>query len=165
MFLTDNYILSSEFIDRTGIHVAYISKVIKLLEDDNDSTTIIKMNACNFIKSNSGKLPNNIQKAIIKETAIKPFYNFSNKLPVHWLKQEYNVTEKEWFKSGIVEDKVTIHGKIFYVFSDDFIRRTKNCICYVLDKEETQKCTQNGQIENSIQLSNNKFMTWYKLRK
>lgn len=157
MFLSENYILANELVSKMNVNIANVSMIRQKFEDENDLTTIIKMNSCNFIKSNSSKLPQTFQRSINSNT----FTDFTNKLPCTWLKEEFNVTEREWFNSKIVTDKVKLYGKEFYVFSEDFIKKVKNRILYVLDKEETQKCYQNNQIEGYIQLSNNKFMTWY----
>lgn len=157
MFLNKNYILANELVEKMNIQIGNISIYRQKLEDENDLTTIIKMNNCNFIKSNSNKLPQTLKKCISSNT----FTDFTNKLPRRWLETEFNVSKREWFNSKIVIEEVKLYRKDFYVFSDDFINKVKNRIVYVLDKEETQICYQKSQIEGFIQLSNNKFMTWY----
>lgn len=160
MFLTKKYILANELVEKMQIKIANISILRKQFEDADDFVTVINMNNCNFIKSTSHKLPNNIQKGISDHK----FTDFSNKLPCTWVHNEFSVNEKEWFDSGIVIDKIVICKKKFYVFSDDFISKVNNCVPYVLNKAETEECLRKNQIDGSIQLSKNKFMTWYNPR-
>lgn len=160
MFLNKNYILSNELLDKTDISLVKISMLRKQFEDADDFTTIVKMNNCNFIKSDSQKLPKDLRKGIESNE----FIDFSNKLPCSWVRDEFQVKEEELFKSGIIINKVVLHKKKFYVFSDDFINKVKNRIPYILNREDTQKCYQKGQIEGYIELSKNKFMTWYNPR-
>lgn len=157
MFLKKNYILANELVQKMDIHIANISMMRKQFEDADDMTTILKMNNCNFIKTNSHKLPNNIRQGI----ACNEFTDMSNKLPCTFVRSEYPLTEKDWYASGVVIDKVNIAGKQFYVFSDEFVKTTHNKIVYILDKKETDECYRKGQIDGFIQAAKNKFITWY----
>jgi len=156
MFLNSKYILANELVAKMNIHIANISMFAKQFED-SDCGTIIKRNNCTFINSKSRYLPHNLEVGII----VNEFTDMSNKLPCTYVREEYPMTEKEMFKSGIVTEKTTICGKQFYVFSDEFVKTMKNKIGYILDAKETKDCTANDQILGSIQLSKNKFFTWY----
>lgn len=157
MFLKPTYVLSNELVQKMNIHIANISMFAKQMIEEDDYGTVIKMNNCTFINTKSHKLPQNILDGLLTNS----FTDMSDKLPCTWVKDEFDVTEREWFKSGIVIDKVTIAGKKFYVFAPDFVKMMKRKIGYILDAQETKDCTEKNQILGSIQLGKNKFFTWY----
>lgn len=161
MFLSSNYILGNELVDRMDINIANVSIMSKRFEDENDITTVIKMNNCNFIKSDSPKLPKYIQTGIRELSSQKPFTDFSDKLPCTWFRSEFELSDKDVMNSEMVKDKVKIHGKEFYVFEKSFIDKVHNRICYVLDESDTKDCWNKKQIEGYIKLSKKKYMTWY----
>lgn len=156
MFLKKNYILANELVNKMGIHIANISMLAKDHEDD-DSGMIIKMNNCTFINTKSPALPNNIQIGIYSND----FTDMTDKLPCTFVKDEYHVTEKELFKSGLVIDKIKVAGKEFFVFAPEFVQKMQYKIGYVLDEEETMYCFSKKQILGYTQLSKNKYFTWY----
>ena len=157
MFLNKKYILSNELVDKMGIHIANISMIRQQFEDNNDFGSIVKMNNCSFINITCNHLPNNIKNGILNNT----FTDMSDKLPCTFVKSEYNVTENELFRSGIVIDKVTIASKDFYVFNQEFIKKMRNKLGYVLNKKELDECIKNNEIDGFEQISKNKFFVWY----
>lgn len=157
MFLHKNYILANELVQKMDIHIANISMLHKILEDTGNDSEIIKINNCTFINSDSIYLPQNIKKGILGNK----FTNMSNKLPCTFIKTEFNISEKELLKSGIVNGKVTVAGKQFYEFKDSFIQTIKGKVLYVLDKQDTMDCLKNDEIDGYIEMSKNKFLTWY----
>lgn len=157
MFLNKKYILANELVQKMGIHIANISMLRNQFEDEDDYATIVKMNNCNFVKSGSPKLPRNISSGISNHT----FTDMSNKLPCTFIRTEYEVTERELSKSGLIKGKVKVAGKEFYEFTEEFVQKVKNKIVYTLDKNETMECFSKGQIDGYVQVSNNKFLTWY----
>lgn len=157
MFLKKNYILANELVQKMDIHIANISMLRQQYEDQDDMTTMIKMNNCTMIKSNSHKLPNNIKMGI----AANEFTDMSNKLPCTFVRTEYEVTERELLNGGVIKGKIKIAGKDFYEFTEEFVKTVKNKIVYTLDKAECMECHSKGQIEGYIQVSKNKFLTWY----
>jgi hypothetical protein len=157
MFLSSNYILANELVQKMNIHIANISMLRQQFEDCDDFTTLFKMNNCTMIKTNSHKLPRNMIAGI----AVNEFTDITNKLPCTFVRTEYEFTEKELTTSEIVIDKVMIAGKEFYVFDRDFVEKVKNKIVYALDALETMECFRKKQIEGYIQVSNNKYLTWY----
>lgn len=160
MFLGQNYILANELVEKMGISIANISMLRKQFEEVDDDSSIIKMNNCSFIKKNSSKLPHNILAGI----ASNEFTDVSNKLPVTWVREEFEITEKEWFKSGLVIDKIKISSKQFYVFDDEFVQTVKGKVTYVLNEQETLDCFNKGLIQGYRQVSKNKFITWYSIK-
>lgn len=157
MFLHKKYILANELVQKMNIHIANISMLRNQFTDDEDYTTIKKMNNCTMINTTSKKLPNNIMEGIRKNT----FTDMTDKLPCTWVRSEHDMTEKELFQSGIAIDKIKISGKDFYVFNKNFVNTTKNKIPYILDEKEMQECTLKKQILGSIKLGKNKYFTWY----
>lgn len=156
MFLHKKYILANELVQKMGIHIANISMFSKQFED-NDYGHIIKMNNCTFINTQSPHLPNNLEAGILKNN----FTDMSDKLPVTWVKDEYEVTERELLKSGIIYGVVTVAGKKFFHFKPDFVKKMYRKIGYILDEAETMECHKNGDILGYIKLSKNKYFTWY----
>jgi hypothetical protein len=157
MFLNKNYILANELIQKMNINIANISVIVNHYEDGNDFTTMFRMNNCTMINSASQKLPKNLRDAI----AVNEFTDITNKLPCTFVRSEYEFTEKELIESNIVIDKIEISGKKFYVFDRDFVEKVKNKIVYALDASETMECFRKKQIEGYIQVSKNKYLTWY----
>lgn len=157
MFLSNDYILANELTKKMNIHIANISMLKQRLEDQNNETDMVKLNNCTFINKKSIFLPKNIREGIKKNI----FTDISNKLPVTFVKSEYEITEREMNNSGIIQGKKKIAGKDFYVFNNDFVEKVKNSIVYVLDKKETEECSKNGDINGFVKLSKNKFLTWY----
>ena len=156
MFLNKKYILANELVAKMGIHIANISMLVKEYEDD-DSGAFIKMNNCTFINANDVTLPNNIRTAILTNQ----FTDMTDKLPCTYVHTEYEISEAELFKSGMVIEKVIIAGKKFYKFAPEFVQKMKYKIGYVLDEAETMDCYRKKQILGYTQLGKNKYFTWY----
>jgi len=157
MFLDKKYILANELVQKMDIHIANISMLLNHYDYSDNYGVMVKMNNCTFINTHSHFLPNNIKVGI----AENKFIDISDKLPRTFVHYEYSVTQRELYKSGIVIDMVKIAGKELYVFDPDFVNRLNRKIGYVLDKNETKECYTKGQIKGFIELSKNKFFTWY----
>lgn len=156
MFLNKKYILANELVEKMGIHIANISMLAKHFED-NDYGHVVKMNNCTFINSKSNQLPHNIEVGVWAHK----YTDMSDKLPCTFVRTEYGMTEKEMLKADMIIGKVKVAGKDFYQFKPEFIKLVGKNIPYVLDKEDHDYCVAQGQIKGSIQLSKNKFFTWY----
>lgn len=157
MFLNKNFVLANELVEHMCIHIANISMLRQAFEDNDDFYNIQKMNNCTLINSKARALPNNIKVGL----STGKFTDLSDKLPCTYVREEYGVTERELFSSGIVTSKVKIAGKDFYVFNPEFVKNLQNRVGYVLDAQETNECQASGQINGSIELSKNKFFVWY----
>lgn len=157
MFLHKKYILANELVQKMNIHIANISMLRDQFTNDEDYTTIMKMNNCNMINTSSKKLPRNILEGIHKNH----FTDMSDKLPCTWVQSEYEMTERELLNSNIVIDKAKIAGKDLYVFNKDFVNMMHNKVPYILDEKEMIECTNKKQILGNIKLGNDKFFVWY----
>lgn len=157
MFLHKKYILANELVQKMNIHIANISMLRNQFTDDDDFTTIMKMNNCAMINTSSKKLPHNIMEGIRKNT----FTDMSDKLPCTWVRSEYEMTERELLSSGIVIKKTKIAGKDFYIFNQEFVKTMYNKVPYILDEKEMIECTNKKQILGHIPLGKNKFFVWY----
>jgi len=157
MFLTKDYVLASELVHKMGIHLANISMLRKKYEHNDDLYSIRRMNSLLFVNKKARQLPNNIRNGL---NSYK-FTDLSTLLPYNYINREFAVSEKEWEQSGIIIAKTVIANKKFYVFSEEFAKTVKQYVPYILNKEETEDCTKNKTIRGSIQLSKNKFFTWY----
>lgn len=157
MFLDKKYILANELVREMDIHIANVSMLRNQFEDNDDFYTVRKMANCSFVNGESQQLPKNIRAGIAKHT----FTDLSNKLPCNYVREEYGITERELFKSGMVLNKEKVAGKDFYVFNDYFVKTMKKKIGYILDAKEEAQCSRKKQIIGSIRLGKNKFFTWY----
>lgn len=157
MFLDKSYVLANELVQKMGIHIANISMLRNTFEDQGDSYTIRKMNNCNFIKTNSNKLPNNIRKGIQEHE----FTDMSNKLPRTWVYSEYDIKKTELMDAGILVGETTVAGKQFFVFSEDWVNTVKKKIVYVLNHAETMECMERNQILGYVHAGKDKYLTWY----
>lgn len=157
MFLDKKYILANELVEKMGIHIANISMLRKLFEHNGNTYDMVKRNNCTFINTKSRHLPNNIMKGINSNILT----DMSDKLPRTYVVSEFGITEHELQKSGILKEKIKISSKDFYVFQPDFVKEIKGKIPYILDREETLQCFKNKDILGYIELSKNKFLTWY----
>ena len=154
MFLGGEYILANELVQKMGINIANISMLLPELDDDYG--TMIKLNNCTMIKGNSRRLPENIKNGISANT----FTDMSNKLPCTFTRNEYEITEKELIKGGIITGKVKVAGKEFYEFTNDFVQKTKNKIVFTVDEDEAIQRFNNNEINEFIQVGKNKFIIW-----
>lgn len=157
MFLSSNYVLANELVQTMGIHIANISVLSKQLQDADDYGTVIKMNNCNFVNKKSHKLPHNIEVGLWANE----FTDMSDKLPCSWVKDEYELSEKELRTAGMVIDKIKVAGKSFYVFDQEFVKKMKRKIGYVLNEAETMECFAKKQIDGYTQVGKDKYFTWY----
>lgn len=157
MFLSSKYVLANELIKRMGIGIANISILCKKFQDANN-TTIIKLNSLTFINKDSQTLPKNIYNALNEHT----FTDISNKLPCNYVRSEYGITKKDLSNIDAFSDIVDIGGNNFFVFRDEFVKKLRGKIIYILDKEEAIDCYRKGLIEGYDKISNNRYLTWYK---
>lgn len=158
MFLSNRHVLANELVQKMDINIANISILKKKLEDQGDLSTLKQMNNCTFIYTKSPRLPKYIQNGLNGDN----FTDVSNKLPCTYVKKEYECSEREIMRTGLIERKETIAGKKFYVFKDEFVKSMEGKIAYVLDEAETLNCYRNGDIEGYMKLGKDKYLTWYK---
>jgi hypothetical protein len=157
MKIDKKYILANELTQKMNIHIANISNIKQELEEAGDFESIIKMNNCSFIDTTCKELPKFIKQAILK-------YNFtdvSNKLPCTFAREELGVTDRELKTSGIITGVEEIAGKKFYVFNEEFLNKIEKKVTYILDKYETEDCSNKKEIDGFIKLTKNKFLVWY----
>jgi len=157
MFLNRNYVLANELVQKMGIHIANVSIIRKRFEHNDDYYSIRKMNNCSFVNSKAYNLPNNIKQGL----KAHKFTDMSNKLPCTYFRSEFDITERELEKSGIVLGKMKVAGKMFYVFEPEFVKQVAGRTPYVLNAKEHEQCMNENSIAGSVQLSRNKFLAWY----
>jgi|FLOH01.1.fsa_nt_gi hypothetical protein len=159
MFLSKDYILANELVEKMGIHIANISMLRNEFENVGNMTDIVKLNNCSFINTKSINLPNNIKNGIAKHT----FTDVSDKLPMTFLRSEYDLSAADLRKAGIITGDIKITDKKFFIFKQDFIEKVKGSIVYLLDDAETKECLEDGSIDGAIKITKNKYITWYKV--
>lgn len=157
MFKGKEFVLGNELTQKMGISIANVSMIRRELEAAGNVSAITSLNNCTFVDTTCKELPKFFKQGIANNT----FTDLSNKLPVTFIEEEFKATEKELLRSGVVTEKIKIAGKNFYVFSDEFINSVKGKVVYTLDKEDKDLCLASGDIEGFIELSKNKFLTWY----
>lgn len=159
MFLSDKYILANELTTKMEIHIANISNLIDKLENENKFDDFKKLNSCTFLKRDSINLPKNIKEGI--EQFSSELHTFTDKLPSTFLYSEYGLSKSNMIKSKIFKEEMEIYGKTFYVFTDEFIKKVKNCTLYILPEIEAKQCLLDKEIIDYIKISKNKCITWY----
>lgn len=157
MFLKSNYILANELIQKMGISMANISRLVNEFENEGDMTTTLKMNNCTFIKTNSYKLPRNIKNGIM----MNEFTDLTDKIYVPYMYTEYGLTKKDLLNCEICLGTTKVAGKEFYVFDKEFVQKVKNKILYVLNETECNECKAKNQIDGFIKLNKRKYLVWY----
>ena len=163
MFLSKDYVLASELVQAMGIHIANISMLHAKLENESNSTDIIKQGNCSFINSNSPYLPKNIREGLY----LREWTDVHNMLPTSYVKKEFeinndtldNLIENNSFFLG----KYKVADKEFVKFSDEFVDLMQGSIPYILNEKATLECSQDGDIDGYTKLKKNHFLTWYKV--
>lgn len=164
MFLSKNYILSNEIVQKAGIHIANISMSIKTLEDsDTKSGLAVKLGNCTFLNKQAKNLPTYIKNYM--DNPEWSFEDFSDKLPVTYVASEFGVPankiEEAFKKSNYLESVETIAGKKFFKFTKEFRDLMEDKTWYILSKEEAEDCLKNGEIDGFTPLYKEKYFTWY----
>ena len=161
MFLSKNYVLGSELVEKMGIHIANISIARKKLETQGNVTDIIKMGNCTFLNKDSIMLPNNLKVGL----NTYQFTDISNMLPSSYIIKEFKLNKK--ILNNLIENhdsfikEISISKKQLTVFTPEFIKNLENTIPYMLNEAETMECYNTGSIDDYIKLDNNKYLTWY----
>jgi len=157
MFLDSNYVLGNELVQKMDIHIANVSMVARNLEKVGNYEDIVKLGNCTFINKKSLFLPKNIVRGIITND-FTPMYN---KLPCTYVHQEFQTSQAKLLNSNFIKGIVEVSGKKFYEFEDKFIEDIHEKVLNILDREDALDCFDNGDILGYVELSKNKFLTWY----
>lgn len=166
MYLTEDYILANELVDFMGVNISNISGFKKQMEEEDDEVTIISMGSCSFINRKSPKLNNIIRRGLESSEEVGfEFTNFSDKLPSGWFRDEFGINDSDAEKCGFILEKVRISNKDFFVFSPEFIEKTRGQLLYVLPKAEAEQLYKERKISGIEPLNNKRHMTWYNPRK
>ena len=162
--------MASELTNHMNISSSNTSALMKKLHSIGDTTSAIKLGVSIFLDKTSINLPNNYKKGISEGIENNIFTSMYNMLPYNYVMNEFNITDKE-AKELINDDNIPefqeelfVDGKRMIRFSDDFIQEVKDCVLYALGEEETKECYKNNSIDGYMQLSRNKYITWYKLK-
>jgi hypothetical protein len=164
MFLSNDYVLSNEIVEKSGIHIANISMGIKQLEDaDSKSGSVVKYGNCTFLNKQAKTLPTYLKNYI--HNPLWTFTDFSDKLPVTYLQAELGVPFKdiqEGFKRDGTDISVKdIAGKQFAVFPKEFVEKMKDSTWYILSEEDFNECLNAGDIDGGFKVKKGKFLSWY----
>lgn len=161
MFLSKDYVLGNELIEKMGIKIGNVSVAHKELEEVGNETDIIKLNNCSFLNKNSTMLPKNLTQGLNQYE----FTDISKMLPMSYVLEEFKLNkamlEKLLLESPIFQEKIKISGKNFIKFSDEFINNVSSAIIYVLNEQEKEECLKDESIDGFLKLGSNKYLTWY----
>jgi len=162
MFLTKDFILANEIVQKANIHIANISNFLNHLEETNNKAGISKkMGNCSFINNTSPFLPHNIKEYIDGFE----YTDMSDKLPSTFLASEFELSSDKilqgFNKVGYDVHEEVIAGKRFLVFPLNFIEAFEGKTWYILDYEEAVDCFDNEDIEDFFPLYKNKMFCWY----
>jgi hypothetical protein len=164
MFLSNDYVLSNEIVQKSGIHIANISMGIKTLqESDSKSGSVVKYGNCTFLNKQAKTLPTYLKNYI--HNPLWTFTDFSNKLPVTFLQAELGVSFKDiqsaMKKNGIDVKIEEVSGKQFAVFPVEFVEEMRDSTWYILPEDEYLECLKSGDIEGGFAISKSRYFTWY----
>lgn len=130
MFLNKSYVLSAELAQKMNITINNFSKWYNS-NPDLIGTDLIKMGECLFFKKNTKLLWESHAKAL--ETL--RLTDFSNKLPITWLKSEFKFNPQYAEKQGLGK-VVDVAKKKFFEFDCDFAYKNRYKTWYPMTKEE-----------------------------
>lgn len=161
-FLTNDFILGNELAEKGNFCVGNISMVKNKLDDKGLTNDIIKMNNCTFVKKNSVNVPLYFKNVM----SSNEFTDLTNLLPITYFMEEYRILHtdiKKLKELKFIIEELQISSKMFFRFSDEFVKICENSVMYTLSKKETMECLRTTTIDKYIQLSKNKYLTWYKV--
>lgn len=130
MFLNKSYVLSAEFAQKLNITINNFSKWYNA-NSDLIGTDLIKMGECLFFKRNTRLL----WKAHAKALETLELTDFTNKLPITWLKREFKF-DPGWASGNGLGNVINVAGKKFFEFDYDFAYKNRYKTWYPMPKEE-----------------------------
>lgn len=161
MFLTNQYIFSDEYIDKTKMHRANISMARNTAEAKDCFDTIKKMGRYSFIDVNSPLLPAYVTKHIKHHN----FTNMENLLPLSYVKKEFKVSDEDLDRlinqTAEFKGYKNLAGTQFVEFDQEFVSSLKYCVPYVLTKKDLDSCINSHVIDGYITLNKNSYLAWY----
>jgi hypothetical protein len=165
MFLNSNYVMASELTQKMDINISNISMIHKKFKDEENYSSIVKMGSSLFIDK-TAELPKYIRLGIDKYD----FTDISCMLPSGYVQSEFNLVPKEITK--LIQDctvsefvgSCRITDKLMIQFSKEFVEKIKDYVVYPLNYNDTIECLINGDIKDCIELTKNKYLTWYDAR-
>lgn len=156
-FLNKKYILANELCDAMQINIANISGLRKEFEHEDDYTTILKRSGSIFVNTKSEKIPNNLTQGIRKFR--DKFTDVSNIAPPSWLKLEYDISSTDLLHPFFGAEEISISGKRFFRFSDDFVKLTKNKVLLMTTLDDVRE--HRTLIDDYVQIRKNRALMWY----
>lgn len=130
MFLTKDYALSAEFAQKMGITINNFSKWYNS-NPDLEGTDLIKMGECLFFKKNTKLL----WKSHANALKTLELTDFTNKVPVTYLRSEYKFDPKYAESRGLGK-VIDVANKKFFEFNYDFAYKNRRKTWYPMPKEE-----------------------------
>lgn len=130
MFLTKDYILSAEFAKKLGITINNFSPWVKW-RPDLLGTDLLKLGECLFFKKNCPLLGRTYTLAA-QELELT---DFTNKIPLTYLKAEYKFNPDYCEKSGLGKI-IEIAGKKFFEFDYNFAYKNRRKTWYLMELDE-----------------------------
>lgn len=128
MFLTNDYILTAEFSKKLNISINNFSNWYNQYPDLVDTGYLVKLGDCTFFRKSIKLLFPRWKKAL-KELE---FTDFSNILPLQYLKTNYSFDEK-FFDKG---ERCVIAGKTMFRFDKEFADFHRNKVWYKMTNNE-----------------------------
>lgn len=156
MFLSKNHVLGHELCEFLGMSTSVISIYRKERENEGDFRTVSKLAGSVFIDLNSQYLSVGLSVSY-DDRKKAAFTDLSNKLPLSFLKEMYELQPKDLHIIGGKE--VKLKNVRFWEFEDSFIakmtpkNKTKNVVTCILTDEEISSCLDKKQIAGYIYLS------------
>ena len=157
MFLTSKYFATFEYAKKAHINVSNFSN---FYEDKKYrhlvGSELIKMGECFFIfKTFPG-----LTKIHAKRLVELELTDYSNKLPLTFLKSEYRFDPKFCEKAGYGK-VIDVCGKKFFEFSPEFVKKYKNSTWYTMSKSELNEYLQEDRDAEYLQVSSKFYIIAY----
>lgn len=141
MFLDKNFVLTAEFAKVCDITINNFSKWYNSYPDLVDYGYLYKFGDCTFFRKNIPILLTSWKEKLkIHEAELT---DFSDKLPLNYLKTEFGFDEKFAKKTGL-GTRVKIAGKNFIQFNPDFASSQKRKVWVRVTDEELKECEDEG---------------------
>lgn len=155
MFLTKDYILTAEIAKKLNITINNFSPWLKW-RPDLIGTDLIKMGDCTFFKSSIPLLYKS-HRAILPELNLT---DFTNKVPLTYLKYEYKFNPKFCETQGLGQ-VVKVVNKKFFEFNWDFAYKNRRKTWYLMSLKEYEDFVKtDGELLN-FQVSRDYLVTLY----
>lgn len=157
MFLTSDFVLTKEYAEHNGITINNFSHWATKYPDLVDRGQIVIYGKCTFFKKDIPiLLP--VDKQRVHTTILT---DFSDKLPLGWLRAEFKVDSKFMEKAGYGKE-IKVGTKNFFQFNKKFVKKYKDLTWSAVPKEEYESLKESDYSDcEAFQCGKNMYVVCY----